>query len=73
MSNQIKGFTVTLNQDISEEGAERLINAILMLKEVIDVVPIKKDPQDYMIKMRFKNSIKKALFGFIDEHLSLKK
>jgi len=73
MSDQIKGFTVTLKENISEESAKKLADAILMLKEVVDVVPVKKSINDYIVKMRVKSGIKEALCGFMDEYLSMKK
>ena len=73
MSDQIKGFTVTLKENISEESAKKLADAILMLKEVVDVVPVKKSINDYIVKMRVKSGIKEALCRFMDEYLSMKK
>lgn len=40
MTDRHAGYVVTLNEDIREDDAEAIINAIRMVKGVIDVRPI---------------------------------
>lgn len=50
MSNQIKGFIVTLSRDISEERAAKLRDAILFFHDVADVSQCETDYTDHMAR-----------------------
>jgi aconitase B len=62
MSNQIKGFTVTLRRDISEERAAKLKNALLFFEDVLDVCEEITDGRDYMARQVVRAEIVGKLF-----------
>jgi len=64
---KIKGFYVTLSNDLSEEGGKNIRKAILMLKEVIGVKAIKSNPGDYLVGLRIKDELKSKLYKLINE------
>lgn len=62
MTSKIKGFTVTLNENIREDDFQDVINAVGLIKGVIHVKPIIVTGEDYIIKQRIKlNMIQKLL------------
>lgn len=52
MTDRLKGVLVTFGQDIREDDAEKLLDAIRMLKGVIDVRPLVSSIEDDMARAR---------------------
>lgn len=65
MSNKINAITVVLEDDVSEEYAEHIMNAILMLKKVIKVEANVADFTDYVAKAHAINDLKLKLVGVL--------
>lgn len=61
MSDRIKGLTVTLRAGMRDDDAEHVINAIRMLKGVVDVTAHVADPGHYMAVVRAKNEIREKI------------
>jgi hypothetical protein len=62
MTDRLKGVVVTFNEDIRVDDAEYIINAIKMIKGVIDVSPNIVNSDDHMIRMRVENEIRQKLW-----------
>jgi hypothetical protein len=54
MTDRINGVFVTLEDDIRIDDAEHLLNAIRMVKGVVDVTPNVTDFNDHMAKVTAK-------------------
>ncbi len=67
MTTRLKGVLVTFEQDIREDDAEILINAIRMLRRVLDVVPVPNSVDDYIAEMRVKTELRKKLWEVLDK------
>ena len=67
MSDRVKGFTVTLDNDYREEDIEEVGKAILQLKGVkaVNYNIVKSD--DLINRMRIHREIKDKLYDFIRE------
>lgn len=70
MSNRIKGFTVTLENDITEEMAEVISNTIKMIRNVADVTPSVTTVDDDINRSRIKNEIRSKFYKFLKDELS---
>lgn len=70
MGNKVRGFTVTLDKDISEEHIDGIVNAIYMIKGVIGVEPEITNIEHHMSDVRSKNEIRSKLYEFIKNELS---
>lgn len=70
MGNKVRGFVVTLDEDISEEHIDGIVNAIHMIKGVIGVDPEIATIEHHMSDVRSKNAIRSKLFDFIKNELS---
>lgn len=69
MSDRYKGFVVTLAKDIHAEGSKEIINAIKMLKGVIDVTPVTENPyDDEIIRMRTLHTFQEDLVNLLEKH-----
>lgn len=62
MTDRLKGFTVTLQKDIREDDAERIVQAIQMIKGVLDVEPSISTLEDHMNRMMIKQELKEKLW-----------
>lgn len=69
MTDRIKGFIVTLENDIREDDCEHIINAIKMVKGVIDVSPSISDSSDHMNRERVKYELKDKFYSFMKKEL----
>lgn len=67
MSDRAKGFVVTLGDDLREEDAERLREAIAMLKGVVAVEPLIANPGDHAVRSRMRVQFWEALRRAFDE------
>jgi hypothetical protein len=62
MTDRLKGVTVTFNADIRDDDAEYIINAIKMIKGVLDVTPSISTGDDYMNRIRIQSEMEKRIF-----------
>ena len=57
MTDRIKGYIVTLEQDIREDDAEHITNAIRMISGVLSVAAIVGETGDHIIRERLKRKL----------------
>lgn len=57
MTNRVKGFTVTLADDIREDDFEQILNAVKMIKGVLHVEPEITTVKDHMNRQRVKSEL----------------
>jgi hypothetical protein len=57
MTDRLKGVYVTFDQDIREDDAEKLIEAIFMIRHVVDVTPLVADHVDHMARQRVRSEL----------------
>lgn len=67
MTDRLKGLTVAFNKDIRDDDAQSIIDAILMIKGVVDVSTSVSNPDDYMNRMQVKNEILKKVYAVFNE------
>lgn len=67
MADRVKGFTVTLEEDIRDEIAEEILNAVRMVKGVAHVEPSITTPEDHMNRQMVKNELSEKLFKVLHE------
>ena len=67
MTTRLKGVTVAFGEDIREDDAEWIINAIKMIKGVYGVEPIEQDSKDFINRMQIRKDLKDKLYVIIDE------
>lgn len=65
MADRIKGFVVSLTEDMHEEDAEHLRKAILMLRNVQAVAPSVSDPDDWMNRERVRAEMGRKLLDVV--------
>lgn len=66
MSDRIKGLTVTLEADYRDDNAAPVIEAIRLLRGVIDVVPEVADAHHYMAVVQARNILRKKLWDALE-------
>ena len=54
MTNRLKGFTITLEQDFREDDMERLKNALEMHKGVLHVEPVLVTSEDHINRTKIR-------------------
>ncbi len=65
MSKQAIGFVVTMKDDIGEKETNEITSAIKMLRGVIDVKPVSKEPTEKRVeKSRIVTELKKKTDEF---------
>ena len=57
MSDRVAGLTVVLEKDLPQEDAQRLIEAIKMLRGVLSVTAVPVDFSLYAAQMRARNEL----------------
>lgn len=67
MSEHRAGFVIALEKNISEEAAEKILEAIKLLKGVVDVTPINTDINLHIAEMRVKNDVRARLYELAAE------
>jgi len=65
MTTRLKGVTVAFGHDIREDDAEWVINAIKMIKGVMDVKPIESQSQDWIIESRIRMDIRSKILDIL--------
>jgi hypothetical protein len=69
MSDKFKGLIVTLDADYQQEDVRNIMQAISMMKKVVDVSPSVVTMDDYMNRTRIKIEISEKLTSSIHEIL----
>jgi hypothetical protein len=69
MTDRVKGLTVTFGKDIRIDDIDNIVNAIKMIKGVIDVTPEIVDTNDHMARMVIKNEVRQKFYDFLQKEL----
>jgi hypothetical protein len=69
MTDRIKGFVVTLDKDIRIDDVQEIMNAIKMVKGVIDVSPSVADADDHMNRERVAQEFRNKFWTFMQNEL----
>ena len=67
MTTRLKGLTVALTHDIREDDAQSIIDAIGMIKGVLDVQPIEVNGHEWVIETRIQSELRKKLFEALED------
>ncbi len=62
MTDRFKGFVVHLDDDMRDDDAECVLNAILMIKHVAKAEPIMADYEDELNRERVRRELRTKLF-----------
>ena len=65
MAYRVKGFTVTLKNNIREDDFQRILEAVEMITGVLHVEPVLVTSKDFMMKTRLKFDITDKILKFI--------
>ena len=65
MTDRLKGVTVTFEADIRDDDAKAIINAIFMIKGVIDVEPSIRNHDDIMNRARVREEMENKIWNAI--------
>lgn len=65
MTDRFHSLTVVLEQDIRSDDAENLMQAIKMMKSVINVRGNVSDPESYMAEERARYNLGRKLLGIV--------
>ena len=69
MTDRIKGFVVTLDKDIRIDDVQPIMDAIKMVKGVIDVSPSVTNADDHMNRERVTQEFRNKFWGFMQNEL----
>jgi hypothetical protein len=69
MTDRIKGFVVTLDKDIRIDDVQPIMDAIKMIKGVIDVSPSVADSDDHMNRERVAHEFRSKFWNFMNNEL----
>jgi hypothetical protein len=69
MTDRLKGATVVFEEDIREDDAQGLIDAIKHLRGVLDVIPNIKTPNDAIIAQRIRIQLSQDLFDVLERRV----
>lgn len=67
MTNRLKGFTITLEQDFREDDIERLKNALEMHKGVLHVEPVLVTAEDHFNRTRIRLELIQKMLEILNE------
>lgn len=68
MTDRVKGFTVSLKEDIRVDDVQMIIDAISMIKGVQHVEPSIVKHEDYFARERVKSEMREKMWKFVDEN-----
>lgn len=69
MTDRVKGFTVTIAKDLRIDDIESTMQAIRMIKGVVDVQPCIANSDDHINRMQVLHNIREKFIKFLDEEL----
>jgi hypothetical protein len=61
VSTSVKGYVITLENDVKNERADYVLNALRMVKGVASVEPIQANPSDFVIEQRLRLELLKKI------------
>ena len=67
MTDRVKGFTVTLKEDIRIDDVEPILNAVRMIQGVAHVEPSITTSEDHMNRQLIKSQLLTKLFKVLHE------
>lgn len=67
MTDRIKGFTVVLEEPLRDDDAEAIINAIRMVKGVMEVTPHIQTADDYYAEARARAKFRRKIYDFLED------
>jgi len=65
MTDRVKGFVVTLSEDMREDDAQAIADAIRMVRGVLDVSPSIVDHEDHMNRERIRRELQEKLWDIL--------
>jgi hypothetical protein len=65
MTERLKGLTVAFDHDIREDDAAAIVNAIKMIKGVLDVEPLVSTHEDWLIECRVRRELGEKLIAVL--------
>lgn len=68
MTNRHRGYIITLEENIREDDAERLINALEFLVGSGRIKPVVDDAEKQMIECKVRIEMREKLLKFISEN-----
>ncbi len=69
MSDRVKGFVVTLEDDVRLEDVELVMQTIRYMRGVANVEPSIVDESDWINQQRIKNELRNKMYQFIKDNL----
>ncbi len=69
MTDRLKGYLVVLERDIREDDAEPILEALKMIKGVMEVKPYVTKSEDSILEIRTKNKMIEKFYKFIEKEL----
>lgn len=70
MTDRLKGLIVTLEADIREDDAQEIINAILLLRGVLNVTTSVRDHNDIMNRERVRAEYRERLWNALKDNVT---
>lgn len=67
MSDRIKGLVITLDHDYRDDDVETIVNAIMMIKGVLNVEKRVTSIDDHMNRERVVNALRRRVCDLFDE------
>jgi len=67
MTDRVKGFTVTLENDIREDDFQRILEAVEMIKGVMHVEPSLVTGNDHINRTKIKIDVTRNIMKLVDE------
>lgn len=65
MTTRLKGFLITLDEDIRDDDAEPIKQAIEMIRHVASCVPVPTNCDDYINRDMARTELEKKLFDVL--------
>ena len=65
MTDRYHALTVVLDDDIRDDDAEAIINAIRMIRGVADVTPHVVDPETHSARIRARSDVRDKLIELV--------
>jgi ATP sulfurylase len=65
MTDRLKGVIVTFQNDVREDDAEAILNAIRMIKGVLSAKPLVSDVNQHMAEQRVRQELGEKLWKVI--------
>lgn len=67
MTDRVKGFTVTLSEDVRIDDVEAILNAVRCIKGVMHVEPSIATHEDHIAQQRLKYQMRDKFYQFIKD------